>query len=248
MLSHLLTGFDFIYMDYYFWGIILIPGILLGLLAQIKVMRTYHVYKEIPSSSTLTASELARKLLSEHNINDISIDKATGELSDYYNYKTKSVGLSGGVYNSNSIAALGIMAHEIGHVMQYKSNYFPLKFRNFLIPLSNFISKLLWPVIFLGIFFNFMLLFDSMIGNIFIYSGIIMFGLIALISLITLPVELNASGRAKTILLSSGAINQEEVIGVKKVLNAAALTYVAALIISLLNLLRFVIVFGNRRR
>lgn len=248
MFSLLLTSSGFIYMDYYIWGIILIPGILLGLFAQIKVLRTYHVYKEIPSSSTLSASELARKILREQGVNDISINRVAGELSDHFNYKTKSVGLSGGVYNSNSIAALGIMAHEIGHVMQYKTNYIPLRFRNILIPVSNFISSLLWPVIFLGMIFNFMLLFDPIVGNVFIYSGIIMFGLIALISLITLPVELNASRRARTLLLSTGAIKQEEIAGVKKVLSAAALTYVAALILSLLNLLRFVMVFGNRRR
>lgn len=247
MLSLLSTVY-FSYIDYYIWGIILIPGILLGLYAQIKVTQTYHTYKKVPSTVSVTASELARQILKSQNITDISIDKVSGELSDHFNFKTKSVGLSGGVYNSNSIAAIGIMAHELGHVMQYKNKYFPLMVRNVLIPVSNFVSALLWPVLFIGILFNFVLFLNPIVGSVFIYSGIAMFGLIALISLITLPVELNASKRARQLLYSTGIVQKEELVGVKKVLNAAALTYVAALVISLLNLLRFLLVFANRRR
>lgn len=237
----------FMYSNYYFWGIILIPGILLGLYAQIKVVSTYNTYKNVAASSGITAKDAAQKLLMQNNITDIKIIKTSGELTDHYNYKKQTVALSAGVHDSTSISALGIMAHELGHVMQYKSGYLPLKVRNILIPVSNFVSSLLWPVLFLGILFNFVLLFNPLVGTIFIYSGIAMFGLIALISLITLPVEINASKRARKLLLQSNLIEHEEIGGVKKVLSAAAMTYVAALIMSLLNLLRFIIVFTDRR-
>ena len=150
--------------------------------------------------------------------------------------------MSDEVYNGTSIASLGIATHEVGHALQYAENYAPIKVRNFMITVSNISSKLLWPLILFSLIFSFVLYIEPL-GTILLYTGIGLFALSVVINLVTLPVEYNASNRAKSILINSEICDDEEMVGVNKVLNSAALTYVAALIISILNLIRIILVF-----
>ena len=234
-----------LYWDYYFLGIILIPGIILGSIAQSKVNSAFQKNASIFSSSGIKASEAARTLLNTAGLNNVPVNRISGNLTDHYDPRSKSINLSTDVYDNSSLSALGVMAHEVGHAIQHKQKYFPLMLRRVLIPLNNLVSKLLWPVLIIGLISNFALMIGNF-GTIFIYAGIGMFGLTTLISLITLPVELNASKRAYALLTESGILFEEEIPKVKEVLNAAALTYVAALVMSLLNLLRFLIIIRDR--
>lgn len=227
------------YWSYYLMGIILVPGILLGIYAQSKVNSTFNKYANVMSNSGRSASEVAKIMLQTAGYNNISVVKINGHLTDNYNHKQKTVSLSNSVYDSTSVASIGIAAHEVGHVLQYKTNYLPIKLRTFAIVTSNISSTLLWPLVIMGLIFNFML--TGPIGNIVIWAGIAVFGLSVVVNLVTLPVEYNASKRATTILSQSGLLTEEETHQAKKVLNAAALTYVAALVVSILNLLRFII-------
>ena len=233
-----------VYWTYYLMGIILVPGIILGIYAQAKVNSTYNKYSKVMAKSGRTASDVAKIMLESAGCNDVSVAKIDGNLTDNYNHKTKVVSLSNSVHNSSSVAAIGIAAHEVGHVLQYKTNYLPIKLRRFAIFASNLSSTLLWPLIFIGIIFNFLIV--SSIGSIMIWAGIIVFGLSVLVNLVTLPVEYNASKRATTILQQSGILSEEETEEAGKVLKAAALTYVAALVVSILNLLRFVLAVKSR--
>jgi len=231
-------GFSF-YWQYYLMGIILLPGLLLGIYAQNKVTRTYAKYSKVSSEKGMTASEVARLLLSQAGCNDHIVTKISGNLTDNYNSKTKTVSLSNTTYDSTSVAAIGVATHEIGHVLQHKTNYFPLKLRKVAIACSNISSQLLWPLVVLGAILSFVS-FTS-IGSIALWSGIAVFGLSVLVNLVTLPVEYNASKRATQILEQSGILTIAETNQAKEVLNAAALTYVASLVISLLSLLRFIL-------
>ena len=227
------------YWTYYLMGIILLPGILLAIFAQIKVNSTFNKFSNVMSSSGRTASEVAKIMLNAAGCDDITVQKTSGHLTDNYNHRTKAVSLSNSVYDSTSVASIGIAAHEVGHVLQYKTNYFPIKLRSIAIVSSNISSVLLWPLVIIGLIFSSLL--ASSIGNIMVWAGIIIFGLSVLVNLVTLPVEYNASKRATTILKNSGLLTEEETDNAKKVLNAAALTYVAALVVSILNFLRFII-------
>jgi len=234
-----------LYFDYYFLGIILLPGIILGAIAESKVQSAFSKNASIFASTGIKAAEAARRLLDTAGLNQVSINRIGGNLTDNYNPKNKSINLSVDVYDSSSLSSLGVMAHEVGHAIQHKQKYFPLMLRRVLVPINNLVSKLLWPIILIGLLTNFVFLFAE-VGTIFIYAGIGMFGLTTLITLITLPVELNASKRAYSLLTESGILLDEEIPNVKQVLNAAALTYVASLVMSLLNLLRFVLIFRDR--
>jgi len=234
-----------LYFDYYFLGIILLPGIILGAIAESKVQSAFSKNASIFASTGIKAAEAARRLLDTAGLNHVSINRIGGNLTDNYNPKNKSINLSVDVYDSSSLSSLGVMAHEVGHAIQHKQKYFPLMLRRVLVPINNLVSKLLWPIILIGLLTNFVFLFAE-VGTIFIYAGIGMFGLTTLITLITLPVELNASKRAYSLLTESGILLDEEIPNVKQVLNAAALTYVASLVMSLLNLLRFVLIFRDR--
>ena len=232
------------YWDYYLMGIILIPGILLGIFAQIKVNNAYNTFSKIPNTGGRTASEVARIILDAAGCNNVAIKKIGGELTDNFNPSTNTVSLSSAVCDSTSVAALGIAAHEVGHAIQHKTNYFPMKLRKVAIYSSNVSSTLLWPLVIIGLIFNFAL-FPGL-GMYMVWAGIVVFGLAALVNLITLPVEFNASKRATAILKQSGILNDTETKQAKKVLDAAALTYIAALVVSILNLLRFLIVVRSR--
>ena len=223
-------------------GAILLPGIIIATWAQIKVNSTFNKYNEIFARSNITASELVRRLLAAANMNHIQVTQVPGELSDHYDSRKKVLALSYNVHDSSSIAALGVACHEFGHALQDRSNYAAFRIRQVLIPVTNFMSKLLWPLVVIGLIFNFAVVDGGTLATIFIWSGIGVFGGSVLVNLVTLPVEYNASNRAIKLLRETGTLDEEELEGAKKTLNAAALTYVAALLVSLLYLLRFVLV------
>jgi len=230
-----------LYWEYYLMGIILLPGIIFSLYAEIKVKNNFNKYSTAFAECGMTAKEIARKFLDYAGLTDIQIIGVRGELTDYYNYKKKVIALSQNVIDSNSIAAIGVACHEVGHALQYKTNYLPIKIRNIIIPICNFANRMVWVLIILGAFFFY---FD--LGATILWIGITVFGLSVLLNLITLPVEYNASNRALKLLEQSTVLSEDETKCAKEVLYAAALTYVAGLIISILNLLRLILVFKDR--
>lgn len=232
------------YLDYYFMGIILLPGIILAIIAQAKVTSSFNKYDKIPAECGMKASEVARLFLDHAGLQDIKVVRVKGHLTDYYNHKDKVLALSDSVHDSTSVSAIGVACHEVGHALQYKTKYAPIMLRNLVVHMCNFANNMLWILIFLGFIFYYL-----PIGNVFLWLGVGVFALSVLLNLITLPVEYNASRRATQILLDSTILTQEETDGAKKVLNSAALTYVASLVVSILNLLRIIIVlFGSRSR
>lgn len=225
------------YLTYILMGVILIPGIIYAIVVQTRVSNAFKTYNKVLSSKGITAQEACKKLLLNAGITDVTITRISGEMTDNYNPRTKVLSLSDSVYNSTSISALGVAAHEAGHAIQHAENYAPLKTRNVLATISGVCSKLLWPLIIVGIVLS---AFSYLIaGEIFLWAGVIFFGLSVIFSLVTLPVEFNASKRALTNLVDGGVLDTTEVKGAKVVLDAAAQTYVAALIIAVLSLLRF---------
>jgi len=234
------------YFYYYLLGIILLPAIILSIYAQFKVHSTYNKYNKVLSKQNFTGKQVAELILSSSGISNVQITEVSGTLTDYYDSKHKVLALSKNNYNSSSISSLGVTAHECGHAIQDASNYFPLKFRNIIVKTYNITSRLLLPLIFIGFLFDFILLIPS-VANAFLLIGSIVFGLSLILSLITLPVEFNASKRALKILEESTILTKEETQMAKKVLSSAALTYVAEFIYSLLQFVRFVLIFSNRR-
>lgn len=233
-----------LYWEYYLMGIILLPGIILAIWAQSKVTSAYSKYNKVLGAKGLTGADVAKKMLEVNGITNVTITQIGGELTDNYNPRTKVISLSSKVYSGTTIADLGIAAHECGHAIQDAKKYAPMKFRSVVAVASNISSKLLWPLIVIGFILGFAM--NSTQANIILIAGVVIFGLSLLFSLITLPVELDASKRALSSLVQIEALDEMEVIGAKKVLNAAALTYVAAVVVSLLELLRFVLVFARR--
>jgi Zn-dependent membrane protease YugP len=216
---------------------ILIPAIILTLYAQYKIKTTYSKYSKILAKSGLSGRETAEELLLQNNLSNIKIEPIEGKLSDHYDPRQKRLGLSKEIYYGKSIAAQGIVAHEIGHALQDAKNYFPLSLRSNLVPVTNIGSHMAIPLFLIGFIFSFPGLMDI---------GIIAFSLAVLFQIITLPVEFNASKRAVGLLVNANIISDTEVVSVKKVLNAAALTYVAAASVAVFQLLRL-IVLRNRR-
>lgn len=233
-----------LYWEYYLMGIILLPGIIFAIYAQAKVSSTYSKYSKVLGSRGLSGADVVSMMLKEKGISDVSVSQISGTLTDNYNSRTKVISLSRDVYTGTTIADLGVAAHECGHAIQHAEKHGFFMFRNIVAMATNISSKLLWPIVALGLILGFAV--NSPAGKIILISGVVVFGLSFLFSLITLPVELNASKRALTSLVSTGALDDMEVIGAKQVLNAAALTYVAALVVSLLELLRFVLIFARR--
>lgn len=231
--------------EYYLLGIILVPGIIFAIYAEFKVSSTFNKYSQVSSSDGRTAEEIAKNILLANNCTDTHIKRINGNLTDNYNHSKKTVSLSSVVYGKNSISAIGVAAHEIGHVIQYKQHYFPITLRNLSIGLSNFTSSLLLPLIIAGIILSAFI--PTSIGMIFIWVAVASFGLSLVVNLVTLPVEYNASNRAIKELKKQQVLNDIELMQVKEVLNAAALTYVASLIISILSLLRIFLAFRFSR-
>lgn len=231
------------YWDYYILGIILLPGILLAVFAECKVKGTFNKFSTAFASCGKTAKEVARIFLDTAGLHDIQIVSVKGELTDYYHHKKKIIALSDSVRDSQSISAIGVACHEVGHALQYQSGYFPIKLRNFFIPICNFGNRLLWVFLLLGALF-----FYTNLGMTFMWIGVGVFALSVLLNLITLPIEYDASKRALQLLKKSTVLSSDEVDCAKQVLNSAALTYVAGLVISILNLLRLVLVIMQHRR
>lgn len=216
--------------------IVLIPGMLLGMYAQMKVNSTYNRYSRVMSHSGYTGAQFARKMLNDNGLYDVTITQVNGHLSDHYDPRANQVRLSSEVYNGTSIASLGVAAHEVGHAIQHATNYAPLTIRNMVVPATNISSYIYFPLIFLGMIMNSMSMIEL---------GILVFGVIVFFQLITLPVEFNASRRAIATLGADQILDAGELTGAKKVLGAAALTYVAALVAALSQLLQFLWIFGN---
>lgn len=231
------------------WSLlILLPGLVLGIYAQIKVSSTYSKYSKIRSKLGISGAMAAREMLNKSDIYDVSIRAIDGNLTDNYNPQTDVVSLSKSTHDNTSVAAIGVAAHEIGHVMQQKSNYFPIKLRSALVPVVNFGSRAFLPIFIVGILLESIAATSSEISGFLINLSIILYGLSTLFALVTLPVELNASRRAKRCLVDYGILDSEECKMAGKVLHAAALTYVASFFTSLLYFLRFVIIASSYRR
>lgn len=227
-------------MFYYDWTyLLMIPGLLLGLYAQFKVKNAYSRMMGVPSRSGRAAAEVAQALLQRNGNHDVTIQRVSGSMTDHYDPRNETLSLSEGVYEGSSLAALGIAAHEAGHAMQKHEDYAPMRFRNAIVPVVNIGSQAYFPLFLLGIVFSWEPLMTL---------GIICFGLSLVFSLITLPVEFDASRRGIAMLMEGGYITEDERPKVKSVLDAAALTYVAAAVSALLQLLRLIIISQSRRR
>ncbi len=220
------------------WWLLLVLILVPGIIAQIRVRSAVSKYSRIPSRAGKTGAQVAAEIMRDAGIYDVTIQQANSFLGDHYDPSQKTLALSPGVYNSDSIAAVGIAGHETGHAIQHQQAYAPLKARMAVVPATMFASRAL-PLIMIGGFFFRI--------PIFITLGIIVYALIVLFQLITLPVEFDASARAKRILQQNGMVAQDEMVGVNRVLNAAAMTYVAALIAAAAQLLQLILLNRNRR-
>lgn len=232
--------------------ILVIIGLILSLIASTKLKSTYAKYSKIRSVYGLTGADVARKIMAANDIYGVEVNQVAGELTDHYDPTKKVVNLSQAVYGSTSIAALGVAAHECGHVIQDHTEYFPLRLRHALVPIANIGGKLGFPLVIIGILFGALInnYFGFSISDTLIKVGLIAYGLAVLFQVVTLPVEYNASNRAREQLYSLGLITEEEKNAVKQVLSAAALTYVASALSSALSLIRLILISGggNRRR
>ena len=212
---------------------------LLSLAASAKLKSTFAIYRRMESASGMTGAEAAQRILRNAGVYDVRIEPISGELTDHYDPRTKVVRLSEPIYNKTSLAAVGVAAHECGHAIQHATNYAPLSIRSAIVPIANFGSTLSWPLFLAGLVLSIRPLLTA---------GILLFTAAVLFQLVTLPVEINASSRALKLLNADGILAPQEVRGAKKVLTAAALTYVAALASSILQLLRLLILAGGRDR
>jgi len=224
------------YYDPYY--ILVLIGMVICLIASARVNSTFNKYNRVRSRTGMTGAEAARRLLHAQGIYDVTIQRVSGSLSDHYDPKSKVVRLSDSTYDSTSVAAIGVAAHECGHAMQHEENYMPLSVRSALVPVANFGSRFSVLLIVAGLLF----------GQVLIKVGILLFAAVVLFQMVTLPVEFNASRRALRLLGENGILYQEEVGMTRKVLNAAALTYVASALSAVLQLLRLVLLYGGRRR
>ena len=227
-------GFDWTY-------VLLIIGMLLSLAASTRLKSTFSYYRRIRSASGLTGAETAERILRAAGITDVHVRAISGSLTDHYDPRTKTVSLSEDIYDKTSLAAVGVAAHECGHAIQHQVGYVPLQLRGALVPVANFGSTIAWPLILLGLFFN------SQMSQVLLNLGILAFSLAVLFQIVTLPVEFNASRRAVKILGESNLLYPDELSGTKKVLTAAALTYVAGAASAILQLLRILLLTGSRR-
>ena len=227
------------YYDFSYFYLIL-PALILSLAAQFAVKNAYRKMSQVYSKSGYSGAQAALAVLKYYGVTDVRIEQCSGKLSDHYDPRKKVIRLSEGVFSSTSLAAIGIACHEAGHAAQHAEGYLPIKIRNSILPVCQIGSYAGIPLALLGYFISFEPL---------IFAGLLLYSFIMLFQLATLPVELNASKRAVSVIEQTGLLkNEEELSGAKKVLKCAALTYVAALVSSLMNLLRFVLIFTRRRR
>jgi uncharacterized protein len=219
-----------------FWWLIL-PGIILGLYAQVRLRSVYSKYIRVPNQTGITGAEAAREILDRAGLANMPVREVAGQLTDHYDPRKKALFLSSENFHGRSIAAVGVAAHEAGHALQHKAAYAPLQIRMALVPITNIASQAVFYIFILGMVMEFAKM---------ALAAIVVFGILTLFHLVTLPVEFDASRRAKEQLLRLGLVGQQESRGVGKVLNAAALTYVAAMVQSLFTLLHFILIARNR--
>ena len=228
----------FWYIDPYYFMLI-VPAMLIALLAQARVSSTFNRYSRVYSHRGITAAQVARNILDENGLYDVQVQRVAGSLTDHYDPRSNVVRLSDSVFTSTSIAAIGVAAHEVGHAIQHATDYAPLTLRNAIIPVTNLGSRLSIPLIIAGLLFS---------AQPLVQIGILAFSLMVVFQLVTLPVEFNASNRAIRTLAADGYLDRDELAGAKSVLGAAAMTYVAALITAVAQLLRLILLFGRRDR
>jgi len=232
---------------YGLWILLAIPGLLLGLYAQAKVKGAFSKYSKVPTSRHTTGAQVAQELLNAQGLYDVQIERVDGRLSDHYDPRSRVLRLSSDVYDAPTVAAAGVAAHETGHALQHANHYAPLGLRSALVPATQFSSQLA-PMLFMGgLVLN--IFIGGQLGIYIAWFGVILFTIAVLFTLITLPVEFDASRRAKQLLVSQGILFQDEMEGVNKVLNAAALTYVAAAVAAIGQLMFYLLILtGGRRR
>ena len=228
----------YFYFDYYYL-ILVVPALLLAIWAQVQVKTTYRKYSRVPNSRGMTGAYAAQAVLNFYGITDVRIERVSGNLTDHYDPRSKVIRLSDGVYNSSTVAAIGIACHEAGHAAQHAENYAPIKIRNAIIPVCNIGSTIGIPLALIGWIFSF---------SILIYVGLGLYAAVFIFQVATLPVEFNARRRAIKGIDETQLLRDDEIGGAKKVLAAAAMTYVASMMVSLANLLRLLLRFSNNRR
>lgn len=228
------------YYSYYYDPsyILILIGVVICMIASARVNATYRKYDRVRSRTGMTGAEAARRLLQYQGIYGVPVQRVSGSLTDHYDPGKQIVYLSESTFDSSSVAAIGVAAHECGHVMQHEENYLPLKLRTALVPVANFGARFSVILIIAGLFF----------GYVLTEIGILLFCAVVLFHLVTLPVEFNASSRALRLLEEDGILGQEETGMTRKVLRAAAMTYVANTLLSILQLLRLILIYGGRRR
>lgn len=233
------------YIGYCICGIVIFIAFIASLIVQNRVNKTYEAYIDEPSSIDLTGAELAEKMAREQGLN-LTIKRCNGKLTDHYNPKDKSINISEGNYNSKSISSHAIVAHEFGHALQHAEKYGAFRVRQAIVKISNFVSGMLLPIIIVGLILE--LVYFATAGRVIIYVMCGIYGLSVLAGLVTLPVEYNASSRAKKLLFQMGSTSEEEQIATENLLNSAALTYVASLFVTLAYFVRILfLLLGTRR-
>jgi Zn-dependent membrane protease YugP len=228
----------------FFWDptyLLIIIGAVICMIASARVRTTYSKYAQFRSNSGMTGAEAAERILQSQGIYDVAVQHVSGELTDHYDPRNRTLSLSDATYGSTSVAAVGVAAHECGHAVQHARNYVPLRIRGAMVPVVNFGATLSWPLIIIGI-----LMSRNLVGHYIINLGIILFSLVVLFQLVTLPVEFNASRRAVRILEEQQILDSEELVYTRRVLKAAAMTYVASAAAAILQLLRILLIAGNR--
>ncbi len=230
-------GFDWTYL------VLVLPCLILSVWASSHVNTTFNRYRKQHSLRRITGADAARRVLFANGVQNVRIERVSGNLTDHYDPKTNVIRLSDSVFDSTSTAAIGVACHEAGHAVQYAQSYAPIKLRAAVIPVTNIGSKLAMPLILLGLLLSFL----GEVSYFFVYLGIACFGLSLVFQLITLPVEFNASRRAMAAISEGELLTAEEQKGAKKVLSAAAMTYVAATAVALAQLLRLLVLFGKRK-
>jgi len=228
--------------------LILIPAMILVTIAQVQVSSNFNRYSQVKSGTGLTGAEAARRMLDMNGLRDVEIKPVKGSLTDHYDPRTRTVNLSESVYGVDSVSAVGVACHECGHALQHAHNYFPLMLRGAIVPVANIASSFSWILVIAGILMVSMSESGSTLGNTILELGIMAFVVVVIFHLVTLPVELNASYRAVKQISNNGFVAPENEGGVKKVLSAAALTYLGALVMAIANLLRIMLIVGGSRR
>lgn len=226
--------------------IIIVPGVIFAFVAQLLVRSTYKKYSKVEARSGWTADDMSRMFMERYDCNGVTVEPIKGDLTDNYNPSTDVISLSETVYGKSTIAALGVAAHECGHARQQHEGSFMMALRKVLVPATNIGSNLAVPLVILGLLLEFWL--GTVVGTYFWVAGVVLYSMSTIFALVTLPVEIGASSRAMKMLEEQNVLEKDERRGARKVLSAAALTYVAALLVSLLYLLRFLIIIAGTRR